>query len=91
MEAALNEHPDIIEASVYAVPDERYGEEVGATLYSQASIDHDALREFLEEHIARFKIPRYIDVTNAPLPRIASGKINKRELRDSAPQRFLSS
>ena len=91
VEAALNEHPDIIEASVYAVPDERYGEEVGATLYSQASIDHDALREFLEEHIARFKIPRYIDVTNAPLPRIASGKINKRELRDSAPQRFLSS
>ena len=91
VEAALNEYPDVIEASVYAVPDDRYGEEVGATVYSQASIDHDALRDFLHDHIAYFKIPRYIDVTDQPLPRIASGKINKRELRNSAPQRFLSS
>ena len=90
VEAALNEYPDVIEASVYAVPDDRYGEEVGATVYSQASIDHDALRDFLHDHIAYFKIPRYIDVTDQPLPRIASGKINKRELRKSAPQRFLS-
>ena len=90
VEAALNEYPDVIEASVYAVPDDRYGEEVGATVYSQASIDHDALRDFLHDHIAYFKIPRYIDVTDQPLPRIASGKINKRELRNSAPQRFLS-
>lgn len=90
VEAALNEHPDIIEASVYAVPDERYGEEVGTTIYSKASIDYDALQDFLKDHIARFKIPRYIDVIDQPLPRIASGKINKRELRDAAPQRFLS-
>lgn len=91
VEAALLEHPDIIEASVYAVPDERYGEEVGTTIFSERDINHDALRTFLEDHIARFKIPRYIDVTAEPLPRIASGKINKRELRSAAPQRFLSS
>ena len=82
VEAGLLAHPGIIEASVYAVPDERLGEEVGATLYARNSIDEDELRGFLLEHVARFKIPRYLDFRSQPLPRIASGKINKRRLRE---------
>ena len=82
VEAGLLAHPDIIEASVFAVPDERLGEEVGATLYAQGNIDEEALRGFLLEHIARFKIPRYLEFRWQPLPRIASGKINKRQLRE---------
>jgi long-chain acyl-CoA synthetase len=82
VEAALLMHPDVHEAAVFAVPDERLGEEVGATVYGPESLDLDALREFLSEHLAKFEVPKYIRRTDAPLPRTASGKILKRELRD---------
>ena len=84
VEAALLSHSEIIEASAYAVPDERLGEEVGATIYSESAIDEDTLRSYLSAHIAKFKIPRYLSQSMAPLPRIASGKINKRQLRAEA-------
>jgi long-chain acyl-CoA synthetase len=84
VEAALLEHPDVLEASVYGVPDERLGEEVGATVYTQGSLDEGALRDFLEPRLARFEIPRHLQLTDAPLPRTASGKIFKRQLRDEA-------
>jgi long-chain acyl-CoA synthetase len=82
VEAALLMHPDVHEAAVYAVPDERLGEEVGATVYGAASLDVEALRAFLGDHLARFEIPRYIRIAPEPLPRTASGKILKRQLRD---------
>lgn len=84
VEAALLEHEDILEATVYAVPDERLGEEVGTTVYSLSDIDVEDLNTFLKARVARFKIPRYFKITTEPLPRIASGKINKRELREVA-------
>jgi long-chain acyl-CoA synthetase len=84
VEAALLMHPDVREAAVYAVPDERLGEEVGATIFAPASLDVDVLRDFLGEHLAKFEVPRHIRLVDAPLPRTASGKILKRELRDAA-------
>jgi len=84
VEAALLEHPDVIEASVYSVPDERLGEEVGATVYAQGALTDDALRAFLEPRLARFEIPRYLRFSDVPLPRIASGKIFKRQIREDA-------
>ncbi len=84
VEAALLEHPDVLEASVYGVPDERLGEEVGATVYAQGSLGDEALRAFLEPRLARFEIPRYLRFADRPLPRIASGKIFKRKLREDA-------
>ena len=84
VEAALLEHPAVLEASVYAIPDERLGEEVATTIYCDGSIDEPQLREFLAERLAKFKIPRYIQFSDEHLPRIASGKIFKRQLRDDA-------
>jgi long-chain acyl-CoA synthetase len=84
VEAALLMHPDVLEAAVYAVPDDRMGEEVGATLYARTTLDVDALRTFLADHLAKFEIPRYFRLAPAPLPRTASGKILKRELRAEA-------
>ena len=79
----------MLEASVYAVPDERLGEEVGATIYAERTLDVDDLREFLVQHVARFKVPRYIRLAEEPLPRIASGKIFKRQLREQAIEEVL--
>ena len=84
VEAAILEHPDAIEAAVYAVPDERLGEEVGATVYARAALEPEALRAFLGDHLARFEIPRYVALTTEPLPRTASGKIFKRAIREAA-------
>lgn len=84
VEFALLLHPKVHEAAVYAVPDERLGEEVGATVHGDADLDVDELRTFLGDHLARFEVPRYITVSPEPLPRTASGKILKRELRDKA-------
>lgn len=81
VEAALLLHPDVQEAAVYAVPDERLGEEVGATVYGSNALDIAALREFLTAHLARFELPRYIVKAPGPLPRTPSGKILKREIK----------
>jgi long-chain acyl-CoA synthetase len=86
VEAALLMHPDVHEAAVYAVPDERLGEEVGATVHGAPGLDAEALREFLAQHLARFEIPRHIVIADQPLPRTPSGKILKREIRQVALQ-----
>ncbi len=83
VESALLMYPTVHEAAVYAVPDERLGEEVGATVFGAPDLDVAALRSFLEAHLARFEVPRYIQVADQPLPRTASGKILKRELREA--------
>ena len=81
VEAGLLEHPQVLEASVYAVPDERLDEEVGATIFTEGKLEEADLRDFLLQHMAKFKIPRYIEFSSEPLPRIASGKINKLQIR----------
>lgn len=88
VEAALLEHPLVYEASVYAVPDERLGEEVGTTLYTERELSDGELNEFLSERLAKFKIPTYVWQQQQPLPRTASGKILKRELREQAAERM---
>ncbi|HEX3141632.1 MAG TPA: fatty acid--CoA ligase family protein, partial [Rhizobacter sp.] len=88
VEAALLMHPEVHEASVYAVPDERLGEEVGATVHGSPTLDLDALRSFLEGHLARFEMPRYLLNSAEPLPRTPSGKILKRQIREAAIKRL---
>ena len=84
VEAALLAHPAVHEAAVYAVPDERLGEEVGATIQCDDALDLGALQAFLAERLAAFEVPRHIVRTSAPLPRTPSGKIFKRRIRDEA-------
>lgn len=51
-------------------------------------MDENELRKFLEPHLARFQIPRYLQIESEPLPRIATGKIFKRQLREEAIARL---
>ena len=84
VEAAIYEHPAIYEAAVYGLPHERLGEEVGVSilLKADATLEADELRSFLKEHIAAFKIPSYVEFRSEQLPRGATGKILKRQIRD---------
>lgn len=84
VEAALIEHPAVIEACAYGLPHPRLGEELGATVYARGSLKIEDLRRFLRGRIAHFMIPDRIDVTENPLPRVASGKIWRRGLQQVA-------
>ncbi|MEM9315326.1 MAG: class I adenylate-forming enzyme family protein [Pseudomonadota bacterium] len=83
VEAALYQHAAVVEAAVYGVPDERLGEAVAASvvLREGASLGADELREFLRTLIAAFKLPEHIRFHGEALPRIATGKIFKRQLK----------
>lgn len=84
VESILLMHPLVHEAAVYGVPDERLGEEVGATVYADDLLNLDELRAFLITHLARFEVPRYMTHAAVALPRTPSGKILKRQIRADA-------
>jgi long-chain acyl-CoA synthetase len=85
VESMLHHHPAVAECSVFGVPDARLGEEVGAAVVLRpgAAADAEALRAHCAKLIARHKVPRYIWILDTPLPRNATGKFLKRELRQS--------
>ena len=85
VEAALYEHPDVAEAAVFGLDDDRFGEVPGAVVHAQgdATLDEHALRAFLSEHIAAFKVPTRIWVSAVALPRLGTEKIDKVTLRNS--------
>jgi long-chain acyl-CoA synthetase len=84
VEEALATHPAVAEAAVVGVPDEKWGETVVAyvTLSGSESISLEDADTFLRPLLAGYKIPRELVVIDS-LPRNASGKILKRELRDN--------
>jgi long-chain acyl-CoA synthetase len=85
VEANLYRHPAVAECSVFGVPDERLGEEVGVAIVLRPghSATPDELREHCASIAAKHKVPRYIWIREEALPRNASGKFLKRELRDT--------
>ena len=86
IEAILSEHPSILEASVFGVPDERLGENLATriALKPGKTATETEISSFLEEKIAKFKIPSYIWFQEEELPRIASGKTAKKQMREDA-------
>ena len=77
VENALDKHPDIIESCVCGIDDDKFGEIVGAYIYSHASIIDADLINFLSDKLANYKLPEIIKLTSKPLPRIASEKIDR--------------
>ncbi len=81
VEEVLYGHPDVLEAAVIGVPDERLGEEIAAVVTPQPgrTIEAGALRAWLEERVAAYKVPRIYRFVEA-LPKGATGKILKRQI-----------
>ena len=82
VENALADHPAISEVAVIGIPDEKWGEAVKAVvvLRPDMALDESELIAWCRERIAAFKTPKSVDFA-ASLPRNASGKLLKRELR----------
>jgi long-chain acyl-CoA synthetase len=86
VEAAIYDHPNVSECAVFGVPDERLGEALAAVVMVKPNkhLTPDDVRAHVAGHLARFKVPEHVWVRAEQLPRIASGKIFKRGLRDDA-------
>ncbi len=80
VEAALYACPDIAEASVFGVPDERLGEVPVAVVYGNG-VDEASLRTFLEPRLAAYKIPARFIFSDEPLPKLGTGKIDRVALK----------
>ena len=84
MESALNGHPAVAEAAAVAAPDEERGSVVRAVVVLREGQGSDALAAELREHVksvtAPYKAPRIVDFA-AELPKTASGKIRRADLR----------
>ncbi|MFJ4651946.1 AMP-binding protein [Nocardia sp. NPDC088792] len=88
IEEFLYTHPDILDAQVIGVPDEKYGEELMAWIRLREGAQEltaDSLREFCTGQLARFKIPRYVHLVDE-FPMTVTGKIRKVEMRELAAQ-----
>jgi len=83
VEEALSHHQAVAEVAVIGVPDERWGEAVKALVVTRpgAVTSANELVAFARERLAGYKLPRSIDFVD-DLPRTASGKVLKHELRD---------
>ncbi len=82
IEEVLMHHPDIAEAAVVGIPDEKWGEMLKAfiTLKRGGQFDPQALTAYCEQELSRFKVPKQFELIEA-LPRNAAGKVLKTELR----------
>jgi acyl-CoA synthetase (AMP-forming)/AMP-acid ligase II len=83
IENLLQEHPAIVAAAVFGIPDEYYGEIVAAAVMLERKTTAEELSHFLAEHIAKFKVPVRYFVTDV-FPLTASGKVRKVELKEWA-------
>jgi steroid-24-oyl-CoA synthetase len=83
IEAELYACPAVAEVSVFGAPDERLGEVPVAVVLANGgkTLSEEELRTFLDGRLAKFKIPERIIFADAPLPRLGTGKIDRRALK----------
>jgi acyl-CoA synthetase (AMP-forming)/AMP-acid ligase II len=84
VETAIYAHPSVQEAAVFGIPEERLGETLCVAICLKPSMELSAqeLKDFLHDKLAAFKIPSLMQIAYQELPRVASGKFSKTQLRD---------
>lgn len=89
IEEFLYQHPAVLDVQVVGVPDEKYGEEVLASIILKETekITAEDIRTYCRGNIARHKIPQYVQFVSS-YPMTASGKIQKFKLREDAMKKL---
>ncbi|HTG15037.1 MAG TPA: AMP-binding protein, partial [Blastocatellia bacterium] len=84
VEAAIYEIPEVKEAAVFGIPDEKWGELVAAVvvLRQGTKLSAEELKQYCKTRISSYKVPRHIEFMAEELPKSGSGKILKRVLRE---------
>jgi fatty-acyl-CoA synthase len=85
VEKAIFAHPAVLECAVVAAPDSKWGEVPAAivVLKPNQQLSSHELIAFLEKQLAKFKLPGIVQFVEGPLPKTGTGKILKRELRET--------
>jgi acyl-CoA synthetase (AMP-forming)/AMP-acid ligase II len=82
VEYCLEAHPHVTEAAVFAVDDELTGDAVCAVVVAaESAVSVEELAAWCRQSLAHYKVPTRWQITGQPLPRTASGKLVKREIR----------
>jgi acyl-CoA synthetase (AMP-forming)/AMP-acid ligase II len=84
VEAVIYQHPSVLEAAVFGIPDPQWGELVAASVVRKSgkSLNKDELIAHCRRSLANYKIPRRIELLDTELPKSGAGKILKRLLRE---------
>lgn len=85
VEAAIFEHPDVVDCAVVGLPHPTLGEEVAAVivLRSGCVVEAEEITRHVAHHLARYEVPTKVFFRSVALPRNPQGKVLKRELRES--------
>ncbi len=84
VEKAIFSHPDVFECAVVAAPDDKWGEVPAAIVVPKegSGLTSEAMNEYLQSRLGRFKLPRIILMQSDPLPKTGTGKIRKLVLKE---------
>jgi long-chain acyl-CoA synthetase len=79
VERVLADHPAVRDCIAYGLPDERLGERLAAhvVVAADADLSEEAIKAHCRDHLAIYKVPRVVILSSAPLPRTASGKVDR--------------
>jgi long-chain acyl-CoA synthetase len=82
VEDVIYRHPDVLEATVFGIPHDTWGEQVHAVIVPRSSqLTEDAVIEHCRQFLAGYKVPRSVTLRSDELPKSGPGKVLKRELR----------
>ena len=89
IEEFIYTHPKVSDVQVIGVPDEQYGEEIAACIILKEGEEMtvDEMKQFVRDHMAKHKVPRYVDFVEA-FPMNAAGKILKYKMREDAIEKY---
>lgn len=92
IEGAIALHPAVLECAVVAAPDDKWGEMPVAIVVPKPgqSVTPEQILAFLSDRLARFKLPRKIELRDEPLPRSATLKVKKLTLREKYWQGYTT-
>jgi fatty-acyl-CoA synthase len=86
IEAVISEIPEVLEVCVISADDPKFGETPAAIVYAEAHLEPETVTAFCRERLAGYKVPRHVVVQREPLTRMASGKIARRQIRETHPE-----
>ncbi|HEX4432674.1 MAG TPA: class I adenylate-forming enzyme family protein [Frankiaceae bacterium] len=86
IEYRIDEHPDVLESAVFAIPDAEFGHQPKAVVIIRpdAKVTVEEIREFCTQTLAYYKVPVEFEIRTEPLPRNATGKVMKHLVASSA-------